>query len=108
MNRINLDFLEREIAADLHLPLNVVSKILEVTFLKILKHMMYNRPVRIKKFGTFRVVFRKSKPLAGKVIGGSDKMKAKMVPKLSFSKSAQELVEDALAELAERLDRGKK
>lgn len=99
----------RELAADLHLQLNVVTKIVDGVFLKILKHLMYGREVHVKNFGSFNIAFHQRKKLTEKPIEPSTKKvsEAKIVPKFKFYRAAVALVSDIQKGKAERLQKEK-
>lgn len=99
-------FLARELAADLHLPASVVDPIVERIFLKILKHLMQGRTIRIPRFGKFELRFRLPKKLKSP-IAGEGEVKERIVPAFKFSKVALDNVKNLNIEKAERLLREK-
>lgn len=98
---VNIDFISRELAAEMHLPLSVVKPIVQRVFLKITKHLMYGRSCYISKFGRFEIVYRKPKRIKDNINHVHMMTKACMVPKLVFNKTVRELVETTQAENVE-------
>jgi nucleoid DNA-binding protein len=107
MRRTTIDktTLSREISETLHIPLPITKKIVDQVFLKILKHMMHNRQVRIHRFGKFSAYYRKPRKLKNTFGDEKECTAAKFVPKVKFFPHVHELIEKSLAEIAEELKR---
>lgn len=99
---INIEFLWRELCGELHLPLSVVKPVVQRIFLKILKHLMMGRSIRIKGFGKFDLHLCKEKYLASPIAGEQKILPPKILPKFIFSKEAKNLVTNSHSVSEER------
>jgi len=102
---INTDFLCRELAAELRLNLNIVRPIVERIFLKILKHLLNGRDIRINGFGVFEVKFYKEKRLKNLLNKDDSVCPPRFVPRFYFHRSVSDLIKNSMAERAEEYEK---